>query len=135
MLNNMNEKEQLKKEIDELEAQIKPRRARLDDIYQEENDNVSEKIERVRRMQDKFRLEELRFSATVRCDCGAGLAYPKDIGIHGSWDCSDILLGRAIPKGQEGSKMHASPLPFAFYEIKSEDQPSANGATTRPSIE
>lgn len=69
------------------------------------------------------------YSATARCPCGAGLAYESGAD---SWDCSDILTGRAIPSGQPGSKKHTVRLPFAFYEVKSENQPSANGATTRP---
>ncbi|MGN6206035.1 hypothetical protein [Humibacter sp.] len=75
---------------------------------------------------------ELRYAATARCPCGAGLAYPLDAGLHGAWDCADILTGRAVPSGQEGSVTHTDRLPFAFYEVKSEDQPSAQGRTTRP---
>lgn len=75
--------------------------------------------------------KDLVYAAYDRCSCGVGLAY-----LPGSsdkcWDCSDILLGRAIPKGQPGSVMHTAQLPFVFYEIKSELQPSVNGATTRP---
>jgi hypothetical protein len=48
------------------------------------------------------------------------------------WDCSAILLGDAIASGEPGAVKHTSQLPFIFYEIKSEHQPSANGATTRP---
>lgn len=93
-----------------------------------------------------FTDDQLRYAASSRCECGAGLAYPKDPTVRqvkewmsdspfnywDHWDCSDILTGRAVPKGQEGSKMHSGKYPFAFYEIKSENQPSANGATTRP---
>jgi len=70
------------------------------------------------------------YAATSRCKCGAGLAYR-----HGdtAWDCSDILLGRAAPMGQPGSVQHSATYPFVFYEIKGENQPSARGATTRPS--
>lgn len=76
---------------------------------------------------------ELRYAATARCSCGAGLAYPAfEYNMHGAWDCADILTGRAIPSGQPGAVTHTDRLPFAFYEIKSEDQPSANGTTTRP---
>lgn len=74
-----------------------------------------------------FTSEELKYAAHSRCHCGAGLAYPKDMGIHGWWDCSAILTGTA-----DDTVKHEARLPFAFYEIKSEDQPSANGATTRP---
>lgn len=123
---------QLKQQIEELAKQIRPLQEELNEMYKSQSDDTEAKIERVRRMKDAFTLDELRFAARNRCDCGAGLAYPKKIGVWGSWDCSDILLGRAIPKDQEGSKTHVSPLPFQFYEIKSEDQPSANVETTRP---
>jgi hypothetical protein len=87
-----------------------------------------------------WRDDELRYAARARCQCGAGLAYaPADPGSPDSvfkgpsaWDCSDILTGRAVPSGQPGAKMHDGPAPFAFYEIRSEDQPSADGETTRP---
>lgn len=75
---------------------------------------------------------ELRYSAYNRCSCGAGLAYPAfEETRPTAWDCADILTGRAVPDGQEGAAQHIDRLPFAFYEVKSEDQPSANGATTR----
>lgn len=67
------------------------------------------------------------YSATARCPCGAGLAYVKNGDIRGSWDCSKILLGEADPEVQ-----HTARLPFVFYEVKSENQPSAEGRTTRP---
>lgn len=77
-----------------------------------------------------FTDDELRYAAGARCRCGAGLAYVKNSNpFSGYWDCSDILTGRAKDKEVQ----HDAPLPFIFYEIKSEDQPSANGATTRPS--
>jgi hypothetical protein len=76
--------------------------------------------------------DDLIYAAFMRCPCGAGIAYPKGIGAHGYWDCSDILTGRAAPKGHEGSKKHCDYYPFVFWEINSENQPSANGVTTRP---
>jgi hypothetical protein len=78
--------------------------------------------------------ERIIYAAYASCDCGAGLAYDpaSPEGHRGSWDCSDILLGVAKPKGHAESKKHSAPLPFAFYEVKSERQPSANGSTTRP---
>lgn len=74
-----------------------------------------------------FALAELRYSAFARCPCGAGLAYPTAFSMHGWWDCAAILTGTA-----DRAAKHTDKLPFAFYEVKSEDQPSANGATTRP---
>jgi hypothetical protein len=83
--------------------------------------------------------KDLVYAATARCQCGAGLAYSTTDKGEGTvfkgpsaWDCSDILTGRAIPSGQPGAKMHDGPAPFAFYKVKSEGQPSAQGATTRP---
>jgi len=79
--------------------------------------------------------ERLVYAATARCPCGSGLAYDplfenKDsvfVGpLSGEWDCSAILLGVA-----DKSVTHTDKLPFAFYEIKSEGLPSAQGATTR----
>lgn len=75
--------------------------------------------------------QDLRYAAYKRCPCGAGLAYVPG-GEDKCWDCSDILLGRAIPTGQPGSVEHTGKLPFIFYEILGEQQPSAKGATTRP---
>lgn len=76
--------------------------------------------------------EELEYAAFAKCPCGAGLAHHKDIGVWGYWDCSDILTDRAIPLGHPGSLQHTDRLPFSLYEVKSERQPSAGGATTRP---
>lgn len=75
---------------------------------------------------------KMTYAATSRCPCGAGLAYDdscieEPFKIPSYWDCSAILLGTADPNVQ-----HTARLPFTFYEIKSENQPSANGATTRP---
>jgi hypothetical protein len=83
-----------------------------------------------------YTIAELVFAATARCECGAGIAYPRDAEPYGEsayWDCSAILTGKAVPTGEPGSVKHTDKLPFMFYEIKSEDQPSAQGRTTRPS--
>ena len=82
------------------------------------------------------RLAKMTFAATARCPCGAGLAYDETcvqepFRIPSYWDCSAVLLGEAVPSGQEGSVEHTDLLPFTFYEIKAERQPSARGATTR----
>lgn len=74
-----------------------------------------------------FTDDDLVYSATAVCECGHGLAYPKDCGPGHYWDCSAILKGVAYP-----DLKHTAKLPFAFYDVKSENQPSANGATTRP---
>ena len=79
---------------------------------------------------ETYTVAELVYAAVARCPCGAGIAYPRDAEPYGEtayWDCSAILTGTA----GEGVK-HTDKLPFMFYEIKSEYQPSAHGATTRP---
>lgn len=79
--------------------------------------------------------DRLVYAAYGRCPCGAGLAYDPLLEdensvfkgpLSGYWDCSAILLGVA-----DQSVTHTGKLPFAFYDIKCEKQPSANGANTR----
>ena len=74
-----------------------------------------------------FLTEELRYAATSRCWCGAGMAYPLDVGLRGAWECSAILTGAA----KQGTS-HSAAMPFAMWKVKSEAQPSARGSTTRP---
>lgn len=87
----------------------------------------------LRRFVDAFtrrRGPRLVYAAYACCSCGLGLAHRADAppyGDEGYWDCSGILLGTADP-----AVRHTARLPFVFYEIKSERQPSAEGATTRP---
>lgn len=119
-------------EADKLEAQAKELRKAAHD----------EQIEEGRK---RPLAERLRYAATSRCPCGAGLAYdpygasggypeqgendsPFVGALSGYWDCSAILLGTAAT-----TVKHTDQLPFSFWEIKSEGQPSAHGATTRPS--
>lgn len=85
----------------------------------------------------KTKQSRLVYAATARCPCGAGLAYDETCTnppFNGPsyWDCSAILLGTAVPQSQPGAVEHTGKLPFTFYEIKAEGQPSARGATTRP---
>ncbi len=79
-----------------------------------------------------FTDDDLVYAAQSRCTCGAGLAYPKDSSPSGSWHCSDILTYRAATADRAEAKPHDRPFPFSVYSIKSENQPSAHGATTRP---
>jgi hypothetical protein len=90
---------------------------------------------RMEQLKAKPIADRLVWAAYARCPCTAGLAYdpcyedetsPFKGPLSGAWDCSKILLGTADP-----TVMHTGKLPFAFYKIKSEGQPSANGATTR----
>lgn len=84
-----------------------------------------------------FSDDELRYAATARCKCGAGMAYPKDADHFGgskskwggAWFCSALLKS----EGDWATQSHSAGLPFAFYEVISEDQVArANGKTTRP---
>ena len=93
--------------------------------------------------------DRLTYAAHARCDCGAGMAYdPAAKGDPTSplmlersgprqWECSDILRFETYTSDQKlavKAATHTSPLPFALYEVKSENQPSANGATTRERV-
>lgn len=109
---------------------------KMRDIMQEVHPTVSEKEwADIVAYKTPIKEKDLRFSATSRCDCGAGLAYykkcdPFSVAQGAYWDCADILLNRQ----PDYTGKHTGQLPFTFYEIKSEDQPSANGATTRECI-
>lgn len=129
----MTEKETLQSEIKALEDQIAPKRERLHEIYRELQAEVEERIKQAHLGRGGFDLSELRFAAEARCNCGAGLAYPLETSSFGSWDCSDILRGIAVPKGQPDSKTHSPAKPFTFWEIKSEYESSVGQVTTRPS--
>jgi hypothetical protein len=74
-------------------------------------------------------LRRLVFSAKERCDCGAGLAYDRRSG-RPVWDCSAILLGDAMLAGERGAADHR--IPCGFYDVLSERNRAANGASTRP---
>lgn len=117
----------------EQQEEIKAAESKLDQMRKDVHETW------LREQRERPLLERLTFAATARCPCGAGLPYdPAEEGGDGpfcgpsAWDCSAILLGTAIPNGRPGSVTHTDKLPFAFYEIKSENQPSAFGATTRP---
>lgn len=98
------------------------------------------RIERMEEGRKRPLAERLRYAAYARCKCGAGLAYDPfqadntDSPFRGptDWECSAVLLRRNNPVDSPPPGPHEPPLPFVFYEIKSEDQPSARGATTRP---
>lgn len=112
---------------DEYESAIKKRdeSEEVIRVYHQEQATIFNK-----RMEENpiFTLDELIYSAFTKCKgCGSGLAYPRNCGPNHYWDCGDVLLGKIKNPGKE----HAQ-FPFMYFEIKSEQQPSANGATTRP---
>jgi hypothetical protein len=116
----------------------------------EKADALEAQAKSLREQAAKLRQDQLRatpifdrmiYAATSRCECGAGLAY--DPASEGSgpfkgpseWECGDILRYATLTPDEQvkvKAATHTAPLPFAFYEIKSEKQPSQNGATTRP---
>lgn len=119
--------QELLDQIKELEAQLEPLREEWRELSRQQVQNTEERVQAAHRLQDKFDPTELRYAAYDRCECGAGLAYPLTSGMHGAWHCSAILTGTA-----DTTVPHTGGKPFSMWEIKSEDQPSANGATTRP---
>lgn len=108
------------KEIEEVEVKLKELRERAHEEYLSEG-------------RGRPLAERLCYAAYARCKCGAGFAYdPYGEGTEpfygpDAWECSKILLKTADP-----AVRHSAAMPFMFYEVKSEDQPSAGGATTRP---
>jgi hypothetical protein len=112
----------------ETKAEIEATEQRLKEL------NEQARQERKAELDAQPLLERLVFAAYERCPCGAGMAYDPAVEkppFRGpaEWECSAVLLGAAKP---EHAGIHSPALPFAFYSIKSEGQPSANGATTRP---
>lgn len=110
-------------------------RAKADALENELAETRKQAVEAYRREKAAESLSSrLVYAATARCPCGLGLAYdpahedPTSVFRGPSyWDCSGIILGTA-----DKTVQHTDRLPFAFYEVKSEGQASANGATTRP---
>ena len=117
-------------EILALAKEIERKRA---DEYHARAKKVSDRVESGA---EPFTDAELIYASACRCKCGAGMAYPKGIGGSGMWVCSALLKsGERSPEAQDP---HTPAMPFMFYEIKSELQPSAcstsapsRGRTTR----
>ena len=126
----MNRETELKEKIKKLEDQLKPLKNELNTIWNDQANDANKRIELAIKGRGDFKPDELVFSAYTKCQCGKGLAYPKNISPFGAWYCSDILMGLAST-GNE-SKIHDRNFPFNLYEITSEYQPSAKGQTTRP---
>jgi hypothetical protein len=115
-----------RQQFDEACAQKDAAEKRINAYLKQEADDFKARWERFDKHNEFFTDEELIYSAGARCDkCGEGLAYPKKCDHHHQWTCAAVLKGVGTDKGH-------SAFPFAFYEIKSEQQPSAYGATTRP---
>ena len=84
-----------------------------------------EKFEIRLRENPVFEEDELFYSARARCECGAGLAYPRNCGGNHYWECSAILKGTA-----DETVQHIDRLPFAFYKVQGEN---TYAGTTRES--
>jgi hypothetical protein len=122
----METQEESLKKINALDKKMEPLTNKLHNIMRKDEDDIEKKIKLCHALKYKFDPKELRYASINRCICGAGLAYPLKIGMHGCWHCSAILTGIADVNVQ-----HDEGFPFAFYEIRSEDQ-SDNEQTTRP---
>jgi len=113
---------------DAIIAQAEEIKKRRNAEYVKRGDEIKERVQLLHQKQgEPFTDADLIYSAWTKCVCGSGLAYPKNSGFHGAWDCSLILTGKA-----EAGTTHDPGYPFTFWDIKSEGQPSAGGATTRP---
>lgn len=126
----MNKIKELLIELDKAEAADSGQNAALAKFFKAsraEAEAVAKRIKKAMLGNGDFTPFELLYAATFRCRCGAGMAYPEDTGSAGSWYCSAILHGQASRDVD-----HTPAHPFAFYEPKSESQPSAYGASTRP---
>ncbi len=98
----------------------------MNEYCRQKSEDFNSRWERFVKNNEFFTDDDLVYSAWARCDkCKAGLAHPKDCGAFHQWTCSNVLKGIGTDEG------HGC-YPFAFYSIKSEGQPSAQGATTRP---
>jgi len=91
--------------------------------------------------------EELLYSATARCRCGAGLAYPLDhdeaMKIR-AWCCSFVMKSEGSKvtdqtqhafagKSNEPRPGEHDAFPFAFFKIREETSVNnAGGHSTRP---
>lgn len=113
----------MKNKMNELEIELKYHETKISELRKQIAEIKHNKLK------EKSIVDRIVYAAYSRCPCGAGLAYDpcfEDGPLSGYWDCSDILLGIANTEVK-----HTGQLPFTFYEILSEQQPSARGSTTR----
>jgi len=97
----------------------------IKEYFEQKDKSFEERWKRFDRNIEFFKDEDLIYSAFVCCKkCGSGMAYPKDCGPFHQWTCSNVLKGIGTDNGHEI-------LPFSMYDVLSENQPSAYGATTR----
>lgn len=106
--NRLNE---LNRQIIDLENKIAPLYEEKEAIYLQRQAEVQAKLAACLNGEYAFKPEELRFATSATCTCGAKLAYPKGIGMYGSWYCSDVLLDR------NADQEHIEPIPFLESNI------------------
>jgi hypothetical protein len=94
--------------------------------HKQKGERADQRYKEFREGDKPYTADELTWAAATRCPCGHGMAYVTECGSQRFWDCSAILTGVA-----DQNITHGAQAPFAFYSIKSDDQPSANGASTR----
>ena len=109
-------RKEIQAELTVLEDKVQNLRLELTNLNKQDSAIIEQRLKKAMSGNGDFSTEELTFSAHATCDCGAGLCYPKKIGVRGSWYCSLILLGKASK-----DMRHTAPLPFSFYNIKSEN--------------
>ncbi len=72
--------------------------------------------------------KDLLYAATVRCRCGAGVAYVPDSNPN-AWVCAAVLKDEVSPLSGEHDAYH-----FGLYKIREETSiNNTGGQTTRPS--
>jgi hypothetical protein len=120
-----------KEEMEAARKQKEAADATITAYFKQEQESFDERWEKFSKggPDSAFKAEELVFSAEARCRCKAGLAHPNKCGPRHQWTCSRVLLGQPDEAGFEGKHESYS---FMMYSIKSEGQPSAQGATMRP---
>ena len=118
-----------REQFDEAVASKRAAEAIINEFCRQEAYAFTQRWERFEKQAEYFTDADLIYAATCRCSkCGAGMAYPIGAGPWHQWTCSRVLKGIGADKGHDA-------LPFQFYEVKSEGQPSAGMSTTRPSTE
>lgn len=113
---------------------------RLQDIREQVKKLEQQETEIIANRQTTFK-DGLIYAATARCAyCRTGLFYPEKQrfepgsmaeDLRQCWVCLPVYAAalandRAFPYDSH------TVYPFNFWEVKSENQPSANGASTRP---
>lgn len=100
----------------------------INNAYQRrESQKFAARYQKYRMGDQYFEDWELVYAREKRCDCGYGLAYPKDCGAFHHWACAGQLLGRADP-----GYTHTGRLPFTMYKIKSETDDATTRGTVKP---